>query len=153
VTGTTPILGKRQHPKDIVAIMEAHAVPYVATANASYPLDLYQKVSKAMSMVGLRFIHVYSPCPPGWGFLFSDTIRIGELAVQTGWNVLYEVENGVFHLTAGSESVARKGNPTHVREFLTAQGRFSNVTEETVQELQDWVTARWQRYLERARSS
>jgi pyruvate ferredoxin oxidoreductase beta subunit len=150
VTGTTPILGKRQHQKDIVAIMEAHALPYVATANASYPLDLYEKVRKAKSMVGLRFIHVYSPCPPGWGFPFSDTIRIGELAVQTGWNVLYEVENGVFRLTAGSESVARKGSRTHLREFLATQGRFGNLSEETTQELQDWVTARWQRYLARA---
>jgi len=65
VTGTTPILGKRQHPKDIVAIMEAHAVPYVATANASYPLDLYQKVSKAMTMDGLRS-YMLLTVPPGW---------------------------------------------------------------------------------------
>jgi pyruvate ferredoxin oxidoreductase beta subunit len=150
LTGTTPILGKRQQPKDIVAIMEAHALPYVATANASYPLDLYQKVSKAMSMAGLRFIHVYSPCPPGWGFPFNTTIRIGELAVQTAWNVLYEVENGVFRLTAGSESLARKGTPAPVKEFLAAQGRFGNLTAETTQELQDWVTVRWQRYLARA---
>jgi len=70
--------------------------------------------------------------------------------VQTGWNVLYEVENGVFRLTAGSESVARKGSRTLLREFLATQGRFGNLTEETTQELQDWVTARWQRYLARA---
>ncbi|MDP6495787.1 MAG: thiamine pyrophosphate-dependent enzyme, partial [Dehalococcoidia bacterium] len=41
-TATTPFLGKRQHQKNIVAIMEAHCLPYVATASASYPIDLYE---------------------------------------------------------------------------------------------------------------
>ena len=150
ISGTTPVLGKQEHQKDIVAIMEAHAVPYVATANASYPLDLYEKVRKARSIVGLRFIHVYTPCPPGWGFPFGDTIRVGEMAVQTGWNVLYEVENGVFRLTAASESIAKKNNLKPVREFLASQGRFTNLAEEKIQELQDWVMNRWRRYLGRA---
>ena len=150
ISGTTPILGKQEHQKDIVAIMEAHAVPYVATANASYPLDLYEKVRKARSIVGLRFIHVYTPCPPGWGFPFGDTIRVGEMAVQTGWNVLFEVENGVFRLTTASESIAKKNNLKPVREFLASQGRFTNLAEEKIQELQDWVMNRWRRYLGRA---
>ena len=67
ISGTTPILGKQQHQKDIVAIMEAHGLPYVAAASASYPLDLYEKVRKARSMTGLRFIHVYTPVPARMG--------------------------------------------------------------------------------------
>jgi pyruvate ferredoxin oxidoreductase beta subunit len=149
ISGTTPVLGKREHQKDIVAIMEAHAVPYVATANASYPLDLYEKVRRAKQITGLRFIHLYTPCPPGWGFPFADTIRIGQMAVQTGWNVLYEIENGFFRLSAPSESIARKGNLKPVGEFLASQGRFTNLPEEKIRELQDWVSARWQRYLAR----
>ncbi|MEE9491538.1 MAG: thiamine pyrophosphate-dependent enzyme, partial [Dehalococcoidia bacterium] len=116
ISGTTPILGKQQNQKDMTAIMEAHGIPYVATANASYPLDLYEKVRKARAMEGTRFIHVFTPCPPGWGFPFSDTIRIGQLAVQTGWDVLYEVEDGVFRLTSASESIARRGSLSLVRE-------------------------------------
>ncbi len=153
ITGTTPVLGKREKQKDIVAIMEAHGVPYVATANASYPLDLYEKVRKAKEMSGLRFIHVYTPCPPGWGFPFADTIRIGEMAVQTGWSVLYEIENGLFRLSKPSESVARRGSLKPLKEFLVSQGRFSSLAEETVQELQDWVNSRWQRHLARANLS
>lgn len=149
ISGTTPILGKRQNQKDMTAIMEAHDIPYVATANASYPLDLYQKVSKAKAIEGTRFIHVFTPCPPGWRFPFSDTIRIGELAVQTGWVVLYEVEGGVFRLTSASESIARKGNLRPVREFLMEQERFKNIQEEQINELQDRVNARWKRYLDR----
>jgi len=150
ISGTTPILGKQQNQKDMTAIMEAHGIPYVATANASYPLDLYQKVSKAKAIEGTRFIHVFTPCPPGWRFPFSDTIKIGELAVQTGWVVLYEVEDGVFHLTSASESIARKGNLRPVREFLMEQGRFNSITQEQINKLQERVNARWKRCVERA---
>ena len=66
ISGTTPILGKQQSQKDITMIMEAHGIPYVATANASYPLDLYEKVKKAKAIKGTKFINVFIPCPPGW---------------------------------------------------------------------------------------
>ena len=150
ITGTTPILGKRQNPKDIAAIMEAHCLPYIATANASYPLDLYEKVKKAKGIKGTRFIHVFAPCAPGWQFPYSDTIKIGQLAVETGLVVLYEIENGTFHLTSASESLARKDNLKPVREYLTEQGRFKDITEDQIAQLQEWVTARWQCYLDRA---
>jgi len=150
LSGTTPILGKQQNQKDITAIMEAHGIPYVATTNASYPLDLYEKVRKAKAIEGTRFIHIFTPCPPGWRFPFSDTIRIGELAVQTGLVVLYEIERGVFRLTSASQSIARRGNLRPVREYFMEQGRFRSITQEQIDELQDWVNVRWKRYLNRA---
>jgi pyruvate/2-oxoacid:ferredoxin oxidoreductase beta subunit len=153
ITGTTPVLGKRQNPKDIAAIMEAHCLPYIATANASYPLDLYEKVRKAKRIKGTRFIHVFAPCPPGWQFPYSDTVKIGQLAVETGLFVLYEVQDGVFRLTSASRSLARKGNLKPVREYLAEQGRFKNLTEEQISQLQDWANARWQCYLERQSST
>ena len=148
-SGTTPILGKQQNPKDMTAIMEAHGIPYVATANASYPLDLYEKVRRAKTIEGTRFIHIFTPCPPGWQFPFSDTIKIGELAVETGLVVLYEVEDGNFHLTSASESIARRGKLKPVREYLMKQGRFESITEEQIKKVQDWVNARWKRCLDR----
>jgi len=150
ISGTTPILGKQQNQKNMAAIMEAHGIPYVATANASYPLDLYEKVRKAKTIEGTRFIHVFTPCPPGWRFPFSATIKIGELAVQTGWVVLYEVEDGVFRLTSASESIARRGDLKPVREYFEEQGRFNSITEEQIDELQDWINARWKHCLDRA---
>jgi len=150
ISGTTPMLGKQQPQKDIMAIMEAHDIPYVAAANASYPLDLYDKIRKAKSIEGTRFIHLFIPCPPGWRFPFSDTISIGELAMATGWSVLYEVENGNFHFTSASEAIAGKGELKPLREYLMTQGRFKNIAEEQINQLQDWVDRRWQRFLERA---
>ena len=150
ISGTTPVLGKQQPQKDMAAIMEAHGIPYVATSNASYPPDLYEKVRKARAIEGTRFIHIFTPCPPGWGFPFGDTIKIGRLAVETGLVILYEVENGVFRLTSASESLARKGSLKPVTDYLMAQGRFQNITEEQINETQQRVNARWQRCLERA---
>ena len=121
----------------------------MAAASATQPLDLYEKVRKAKTIKGTRFIHVFTPCPPGWRFSFSDTIRIGELAAQTGWVVLYEVEDGAFRLTSASESIARKGNLRPVREYVMEQGRFSNITEEQISELQERVNARWKQCLDR----
>jgi len=150
ISGTTPILGKQQNQKNVTAIMESHNIPYIATANASYPLDLYEKVKKAKSIRGTRFMHIFTPCPPGWRFPFSDTIRIGQLAVETGWVVLYEIEGGNFRLTSASESIARKGSLRPLREFISQQGRFKNITEDQINELQEMVNARWQLCLKRA---
>ena len=149
ITGTTPILGKRQNPKDIAAIMEAHCLPYIATANASYPLDLYEKVRKAKEIKGTRFISVFTPCAPGWQFPYSDTVKIGQLAVETGLVVLYEIQDGTFQLTSASASLARKGKLKPVTEYLAFQGRFKGITEKQISQLQEWVNARWQCYLER----
>jgi len=150
ISGTTPILGKQEHQKDITAIMEAHGIPYIATANASYPLDLYEKVKKAKAIKGTRFIHVFTPCPPGWRFPTGDTIKIGELAVETGLIILSEVEDGIFRLTAASKALARRGTLKPVKDYFALQGRFRNLTERQIKELQDLVNARWKQCLERA---
>ncbi len=150
ISGTTPVLGKQQNQKNMAAIMEAHSIPYVATANACYPLDLYDKVRKAKSIKGTRFIHVFSPCPPGWSFSLSDTIKIGQLAVQTGWNVLYEIENGKFRLSSPSEQIACKGKLKSLEEYIREQRRFKNITAEQVNQLQTQVNENWKNYLWRA---
>jgi pyruvate ferredoxin oxidoreductase beta subunit len=101
-------------------------------------------------MHGTRFIHVFTPCPPGWRFTYSDTIKIGQLAVETGWVVLYEIEDGIFRLTSASESIARRGKLKPLIEYLSKQGRFKNITENQINELQAAVNVRWKRYMDRA---
>ncbi len=151
LSGTTPVAGKLQPPKDITAVMEAHGLPYVATANACYPLDLYDKVKKARSITGTRFLHLFSPCPPGWRFSFSDTVKIGRLAVETGWVVLYEVEDGEFRLTDASESMARKGAALRpITDYLAPQERFRSISKAQVKAMQEMVEKRWRRLLARA---
>jgi len=60
-TTTTPAT-KIEHKKDMLAIMEAHGIPYMASASPAYPLDLYDKVAKARAIPGTRFIQINIPC-------------------------------------------------------------------------------------------
>jgi len=46
--------GKVQPKKNIVEIVAAHGVPYVATASPSHYVDLMTKVQKALSYDGPR---------------------------------------------------------------------------------------------------
>ena len=82
-TTTTPEGSiKEENKKDIEQIMLAHHVPYLATASPAYPGDLVAKFEKARRIVGTRFIHVLSPCPPGWRIDSSQSIRVARMATK-----------------------------------------------------------------------
>ena len=141
---TTTWEGKRENPKDMPRIMEAHGIPYVATASAAYPTDLYDKVAKARQIHGLRYIHMNTPCPSGWGFDPKDTVRLGKLAVDTGLVVLYEVEEGVLRLTGRSAAIAGGGKPrVPVADYVATQSRFRSMSPETLAAVQTWADDRW----------
>jgi pyruvate ferredoxin oxidoreductase beta subunit len=150
---TTTTAGKRENPKDLPRIMEAHGIPYVASTSAVYPDDVFDKVTKARGIKGLRYIHMSTLCSPGWGFDPKDTVRLGKLAVQSGLTVLYEVEDGVFRLTSGSRSLARGGRRKPVAELIAAQGRFSGMSADDVAGVQAWVDKRWEGFLARHEAS
>ena len=149
-TATTPVLGKQQHLKDMPRIMEAHSVSYIATACPSYPADLYDKMRKAKTKKGTRYIHISTPCPPGWIFPTKDTVKMGRLAVETGMVTLYEMEDGVFRLTGRSRSVAERGKLKPVGDYIKLQGRFAGISADNLKELQTWDNSRWAGYLKRA---
>ena len=152
ITSTTPILTKQQHKKDFIKIMEAHDLPYLATVSPSYPIDLYEKFVKAKKIKGTRYMHMYVPCPPGWGYATKDTIKIGKLAVETGVVVLFEIENGKFRFTGRSKTLAERGNRMPVVNYLEKQGRFRKMNIEQLSQQQAWVDAKWEEYMRRASS-
>src|SRR5512147_1650159 len=121
---TTTTTGKRENPKDMPKIMEAHGIPYVASTSAVYPDDVYDKLVKARGMKGLRYVHMNTPCPSGWGFDPKDSVHVGQLAVDTGLIVLYEIENGAFRLTSRSKSLARRDARKPVSLYVEMQSRF-----------------------------
>ena len=150
---TTTWAGKRENPKDMLRIMEAHGIPYVASTSAAFPTDVYDKVRKARGIHGLRYVHMNTPCPSGWTFDPKDTVEIGKLAVDTGLVVLFEVEGGVFRLTGKSRALAKSGKRKPVAEYLATQGRFRGVDEQGAAAIQSWVDERWQGYVERDQAS
>ena len=149
VTTTTPILTKQQHKKDFPRIMEAHDVAYIATASPSYPIDLYNKFVKAKKIRGTRYIQILTPCPPGWGYAPKDTVKIGRGAVETGMAPLYEIENGKFHLTSRSKTLAEKGTRLPVINYVKKQGRFQKMSIGQLNQLQSRVDASWEEYVKR----
>ncbi len=150
LTTTTPILTKQQHKKDMMKIMEAHDLPYLATTSPSYPIDLYDKFVRAKRIKGTRYLQIAAPCPPGWAYPPKDTVKIGRLAVETGIVVLFEIENGKFRFTGRSKTMAEKGSKLPVINYIERQGRFRKMSNEQLGQIQRWVDTRWSEYLNRA---
>ena len=143
-TTTTPG-GKKQQRKDMAQILEAHGIPYVATASAGYPLDLYDKLMRAKEIKGTKYIHVNAPCPPGWGFDPRYTIEIGRLAVQTGFWPLYEVIEGKLSLSKDSKRYLNPEKRKSIEDYLQAQKRFRHITEKELKVYNDYIDALWKR--------
>ncbi|MGD9937162.1 MAG: thiamine pyrophosphate-dependent enzyme [Methanoregulaceae archaeon] len=127
VTTTTPA-GKTDTKKDIDRIVAAHGIPYMATACAAYPQDLYAKVKKAISVPGPKFIHLLSPCPPGWRYPAERSVEVGKSAVKTGLWVLYEREYGQLKINPVSKAAMKR--PAPIEDYLKVQGRFRGISKE-----------------------
>ena len=107
--------------KNVPLIAMAHEIPYVATATVAEPRDLEAKVERAMEFRGARYIHVFVPCPLGWGSASQDTIRLARLVKETGLFPVFEAEHG----EVTSVSKIRRRVP--VVEYLKLQRRFAHL--------------------------
>lgn len=136
-TTTTPngkvVSGKQQTKKPLPLIVAAHGAPYVATASVGEELDFVEKVRKAIKIEGPTFIHVLAPCVPGWKTKPKDTIKLGKLAVETGAQPLYEIEDG--KLTFTKKVKHRK----LVEDYLSPQGRFKHLNQKEINQIQNHV--------------
>jgi pyruvate ferredoxin oxidoreductase beta subunit len=145
LTTTTPFSGKLQVSKDVPAIIAAHGVDYIATASASYPLDLFDKVTKAKSFQGVKYLHVHTPCPSGWGFEPQDSVKIGRLAVETGLYDLYEIEHSNRKLSGPSKRLLKKERPP-VTAYFKTQSRFKGLSKSQISKIQKQVDEKWKAY-------
>ena len=142
----TVVPGKTQCRKDLSKIMVGHHIPYVAQTIAYMNFkDLYEKAEKAIYTEGPAFLNVLSPCPRGWGYPTEDLMKINKLAVDTCYWPLYEVVNGVYHI---SYKPAKK---LPIEEFLRPQKRFRHMfkpgNEWMIEDFQRIVDERWQELL------
>lgn len=149
-TTTSPagevIPGKAQARKDLTKIMVGHHIPYVAQTIAYMNFkDLYEKAEKAIYTEGPAFLNVMAPCPRGWGYPTEDLMKINKLAVETCYWPLYEVINGVYHITY------KPAKKLPIEEFLKPQKRFKHMfapgNEWMIQEFQRIVDERWDELL------
>jgi pyruvate ferredoxin oxidoreductase beta subunit len=148
-TTTSPagkvIPGKQQFRKDLTAIMAAHNIPYVAQAAPSNWRDLMKKTRKAVDCGGAAFMNVLASCNRGWRHPTDTTIEMTQLAVDTCYWPLYEVEKGEWKLTY------KPKEKQPIEEWLKKQGRFRHVfrpeNRHLIDELQAEIDLRWERLL------
>lgn len=126
-TTTTPG-GKNEAKKSMALLMLEHRIPYVATATVAYPGDLYDKVMKAKSIPGTKYIEILSPCYLGWGFDMEETVSMSRLAVQSGAWLLWEAENGEISFSRPTDGfIGGKTRPKPVADYLKGQNRFTKM--------------------------
>ncbi|MEE8419446.1 MAG: pyruvate synthase subunit PorB, partial [Dehalococcoidales bacterium] len=126
-------IGQMTWKKNLIAIVAAHEIPYIATACPSYPFDLMDKVTKAIATDGPAYVHILSVCPLGWRSAPEAGIEIGRMAVQTGVFPIYEIENGKYKMNVNTP----RRKP--VADYLKMQGRFRHLSEDNIQIIQDRV--------------
>jgi pyruvate ferredoxin oxidoreductase beta subunit len=125
-TATTNAVGPEPgnvfgHGKNAPLIAMAHEIPYVATATVAELRDLEYKIERAMEFRGARYVHVFVPCPLGWGSAPRDTIRIARLAKETGLFPVFEAEHGEV------VAVSKIRSPVPVEEYLRIQRRYAHL--------------------------
>lgn len=125
--------------KNVPGIAVAHNIPYVATASPAYFLDLMNKVKKAALVKGPAYIHIYSPCPTGWGSAPERSIEFAKLVVETKVFPLYEVIEGRYIM---SRKITK---PKPVQEYLKGQRRFRHLDEEHIAYIQQRVNADYEK--------
>jgi pyruvate ferredoxin oxidoreductase beta subunit len=147
-TTTSPagkaVAGQVTWKKNMPEIAVAHNIPYVATACASYPFDLIQKVQKAAQTPGPAYVHILSVCPTGWRLPSNKAIWIGRLAVETGVFPLYEVVNGAYRITHQVPELKP------VEAYLRPQGRFRHLTPDLLEQIQKYVREDYEKLLAKA---
>jgi pyruvate/2-oxoacid:ferredoxin oxidoreductase beta subunit len=150
-TTTTPVgtkvEGKREFKKDLMAIIAAHDPPYAASLSIAHPNDFVRKVEKAKGKKGFRFLHVMTPCVPGWRSDSSLTVELARLAVETGMWTLYEMEDGEARTTYKPQTMLP------VTDYLKLQGRFRHMDNDDIAKLQEWLCRKWYMHLWQARRS
>ncbi len=145
-TATAPYpLFKAGKKKDIMQIMAAHGIPYAATATVAFPEDMVHKLRKAQQIKGFRFMHILSPCPPGWGTESSDTIHLSRLAVYSGFFPLFEIRDGI----AWKMTCLPEGKRAPLSEYLQGQRRFKQMDDERIEALQQEVDHEWESLMEK----
>ena len=86
-----------------------------------------------------------APCPRGWRYPAQDLMKICNLAVETCYWPLFEVENGKWTLNYQP----KKKLP--IEDFLKPQGRFKHLfkkgNEDLIAQFQQEVDDRWEQLL------
>ncbi|MCT4634185.1 MAG: thiamine pyrophosphate-dependent enzyme [Firmicutes bacterium] len=140
--------GKIQIRKDLASVMAAHDIPYIAqTTFVKNFKDLHEKSKKALDKKGAAYLSIMSPCPRGWRYPSEMLMEICQLAIDTCYWPMFEVEDGKWTLSY------KPKNKRPIEDFLRPQGRFKHLfkpgNEHLIAEMQAEVDRKWDELLVR----
>jgi pyruvate/2-oxoacid:ferredoxin oxidoreductase beta subunit len=104
----------------------------------AYPDDLAEKLKKAREIRGMKFIHIFAPCPTGWKSSPGMTVELARLAVQTRLFPLVEVWDGRYYKL--NKDIPQKP----VADYLTQQGRFGKLTKAETKAFETAIDEKWE---------
>lgn len=142
-TGSTP-LGKTTRKKNLIEILAAHRIPYIATVSPSHLSDMAEKITKAKSIKGMKVIIVLIPCLPGWGLADDAAVVTARLGVETGVFPLLEIFDGI----DVNMTVSEKGRS--IDDYLALQKRYRHLNDAERNLLQEEVDETWARLTAKA---
>jgi pyruvate/2-oxoacid:ferredoxin oxidoreductase beta subunit len=135
-TTTSPVgiasQGKNVSGKNLALLMAMHKIPYAATAVMSNLEDLAKKLLKAKEKKeeGFCYLHVYCPCPTGWGVATDASLDLCRMAVKTNFFPLWEAEYGEIRFTKEIKK------PKPITEYTKLIKKFSHLDKEGEARLQ-----------------
>jgi pyruvate ferredoxin oxidoreductase alpha subunit len=141
--------GKAFHHKDTPQIMAATNIPYVFTGVEGYPDDLVAKAAKAQWYAknkGMAYGKILISCPLNWKTEDRVGVEIVQAAVDSCFFPLYEIEQGLTHLTYDPEPLGRR---MKVVDWLKLMGKTKHIMkpghEAMIASIEDEVERRWLR--------
>jgi phenylglyoxylate dehydrogenase beta subunit len=131
--------GKEQGSKYVPLLMLFHGISYVATANIAYPLDFARKLTRAMrTKDGMSYLHLYSPCPTGWGTPEDSGIELCKLAVETNHFPLWEADHGTVVINHEVD------HPKPLGEYVRRLDKYRHIMPAELDELQKRTACRYE---------
>lgn len=141
-TTTTPagenIRGAVTQKKNMFEIVAAHGIDYAATASIGYIQDFLNKIQKASQVDGTSYIHVFAPCPTGWGTPVNSAIDVAKEVVDSGLWYLAEYENDEFVLNKNPKEFSS------IEKYLKQQSRFKHLTEKEIETITASRDKKWE---------
>lgn len=155
-TSTTPTndvsIGNTMPPLNYVGLALMAGAGFVAQASPAFPKFFIRAVEKALDCPTTSIIFVPSPCITGWKYAEGETVRLAQLACETGFFPCLMKERGKKGELKFVETDPAKRPP--IEAFMGPQRRFYHLVEknretgafqarpgmeETVTGVRDWL--------------
>jgi pyruvate ferredoxin oxidoreductase alpha subunit len=141
--------GKVTHHKDTAQIFAATHIPYVFTASEGYPEDLMRKAAKAQWYAkheGMTYGKILSFCPLNWSTTDDAAESVLQVAIDSCFFPIYEVERGVTNITYDPELLGRRRK---ISDWLGQMGKTKHLmaegNEERLAAIEAEAERRWRR--------